>query len=58
MKYSTIQVYSGYFHEGKRHGIGQYKNSRSQYYGPFKDDIKEGKGTIIYSDGTKFEGWL
>ena len=29
-----------------------------EYFGPFKEDKMEGKGTIIFNDGAKFEGWF
>jgi hypothetical protein len=47
LTYKNGDVFEGYFKEGQRSGLGFFKTSKYEYYGPFADDMKEGKGTLI-----------
>lgn len=51
-------TYCGFFRDDMRNGLGKLKTAQYEYYGPYRDDKKEGKGTVIFTDGTKFEGWF
>ena len=39
-------------------GLGHLKTPNYEYWGPFVNNMKEGKGTIKFKDGKKFEGWF
>ncbi|XP_031472648.1 uncharacterized protein LOC116245057 [Nymphaea colorata] len=51
-------VYEGNFREDMRNGVGVLRTAKYEYFGPYKEDRMEGKGTVIFSDGSKFEGWF
>ncbi len=53
-----LSIYEGYFRENKKNGIGYLKTKNYQYFGPFKDDKKYGKGLIIFNNGSRFQGWF
>lgn len=42
--------------EGKKDGYGILKSYDGEYTGNFKNDLKHGKGEIIYENGDKFIG--
>ena len=50
--------YEGYFKNDKMNGLGYLRTPNYEYWGPFSDNMKEGKGTIKFKDGNKFEGWF
>lgn len=54
LQYKNGDFFEGYFRQGKRHGIGCYTSKHYEYHGPYEADMKEGKGTLILSKGTKF----
>ena len=60
MSFSEIpSVYEGAWIEGKRHGYGTLSLNESgthRYQGEFHSDMKQGKGTMTYSNGDVFEG--
>lgn len=39
-------------------GLGYLRTPNYEYWGPFGNNMKEGKGTIKFGDGKKFEGWF
>ena len=45
------QVYQGYFKQGKKNGIGFLKTESYEYYGPFENDLKQGKGSLFLPNG-------
>jgi hypothetical protein len=55
---SPDEYYEGEWKHGIKHGNGYYKNkiSRSVYVGEFFEGIKQGKGRIVYSDGSVYAG--
>lgn len=49
--------FSGPFQDGKIYGVGEYWNGRGDYYkGYIRNYVLHGKGKIIYSNGSEFEG--
>ena len=50
--------YIGDFLDDKKHGIGKLVllSDGSIYEGDFKNNVKKGKGKIIYKDGSTYEG--
>ena len=54
LTYKNGAVYEGYFKGGLRHGIGHLKEKNYEYFGPFRQDKKEGKGTLFLSNDRKF----
>lgn len=54
MTYPNGHEYHGYFRENRREGVGRMKTKEYEYFGPYKADKKEGKGTAIFNDGSKF----
>ncbi|CAF3605050.1 unnamed protein product [Rotaria sordida] len=67
-RYRNGDIYDGLWRDGKKHGYGKYTyfNQPSAEYtgywkndmkhGPYKNDKKNGKGILIYSNGDKYEG--
>ncbi len=50
-------VHSGQYLNGKRHGYGTFKYPNgSKYEGQFKNDLKEGQGTMSWGNGNKHTG--
>ena len=51
-------VYEGYFIQGKKNGLGKLTNKKTKvvYEGEWVNDIKEGNGKEIYSDGSVYIG--
>lgn len=58
MKKQLCNMYRGSFVAGKREGFGTffYMNG-SQYTGYWKNNMKDGTGVHIFSDGKIFAGW-
>jgi hypothetical protein len=56
---SQLEIfYEGFFKNDKMNGLGYLRTPNYEYWGPFVDNMKEGKGTIKFKDGKKFEGWF
>ena len=49
-------IYEGDIKNMKKEGSGIEKNKEFTYLGNFSDDLKHGKGKIIYKDGDSYEG--
>ena len=58
MTYPSGEVYEGFWKRGKKSGIGCSQYSDCSYYGPYVADKKEGKGSLFFTDGGRFEGWF
>ena len=54
--YEDGSFYVGEIKNYKRHGKGKFKSDLENYDGDWKDDQKDGDGTLIFSDGTKYIG--
>jgi hypothetical protein len=55
--YLNGEIYDGQFKGIFKHGYGMLKYpDNSVYKGPFKDDQRDGKGTMIYANGDKYDG--
>ena len=54
--YGDDSYYSGDIKNYLRHGKGKYFSINEKYDGNWKDDKKNGYGSLIFSDETKYEG--
>lgn len=56
--YISGNEYQGQFHNGLKHGKGQfiYASNQSVYKGQWKDDLKHGQGIQTWTTGAKYEG--
>lgn len=54
LNFKNGDIFEGYFKQGRMSGVGTMKTSKYEYYGPFVDDMKEGKGTLVMLNGDKF----
>lgn len=52
------EYYEGQWKDGLKHGSGYYKNKFNKivYVGEFVEGIKQGKGRIVYPDGSVYAG--
>lgn len=68
-EYKSGDVYTGYFKDGKRNGTGQMSilqfndiimnNEIAKFDGNWKFNNRNGKGSMVWPDGSKFEGtWV
>ena len=52
-----IEIYSGWYRLGKRHGQGEQTFSDGRkYVGEWKDGMRDGQGTFTFPDGYRFSG--
>ena len=54
--YEDGSIYIGDIKNYMRHGKGKMKSDLEKYDGNWKEDQKDGDGTLIFSDGTKYIG--
>lgn len=54
--YSDGSIYIGEINNFMRHGKGKFVNEKENYDGYWKDDQKDGDGTLIFSDNTQYIG--
>ena len=54
----TLDMYSGYFKEGRLDGYGTYYNNNNgfTYKGDFKKGNRHGQGVAVWSNGDRYEG--
>lgn len=58
-RYDDKATYTGMFNKGLKQGNDGkyvYPDGITTYIGPYKNDLRSGKGKLIKSDGTTFEG--
>jgi len=54
--YEDGSFYIGEIKNYMRHGKGKFQSELENYDGDWKEDQKDGEGTLIFSDGTKYTG--
>ena len=56
--YQDGSKYTGDIKNNKRNGKGEYKSQMEIYVGNWKDDQKDGEGTLTFGDGTEYIGFF
>jgi len=56
MVYLNGDDYEGQWKNGLRHGTGVLQTKEYTFTGPWSKDVKQGKGTVQYTDGSSYEG--
>ena len=59
-EYADGSIYRGQIVDGEKQGIGMYymPDQTVLYFGEWKHDQYEGRGTYLYDDGERYEGQL
>lgn len=59
-EYANGSVYRGQLVNGEKHGLGIFylPNRTVLYFGEWKHDKYDGRGTYLYEDGERYEGQL